>query len=72
MTERKKFLAVHRWHQGFGVIRVGGLEAVPFQREETAIRIAARAELVIRRNQQIQVFHTLDGWCYAVLPKERK
>jgi len=61
--------ATKYWHQGFGVIRQGGLDIVPFILRETAERIAAQAT----RNTKIgtRVIAIDDGtWGYARLFEE--
>ena len=70
-THRKpRTLATNQWHQGFGVIRIGELQVVPFLTEDRACRVAERAAKVIGKQKYIKVFRFADGWCYAILPIE--
>lgn len=54
--------ATQQWHQGFGTIRMGQVQVVPFAYRATAERIAQQAEKNTKTAMQVRKFRGL--WVY--------
>lgn len=72
-----RVLATSRWHQGFGVLSPGTREQrVPFERKDTAERIAARAHEAGFTIVEVFEDPATGGWSYRARkppkpPKQR-
>lgn len=57
------------WHQGFGVIRGGGVDVVPFVSRQTCERIAQNAR--DKAKVRVFVFQVNDGWGFSLAPPRK-